>query len=271
MAAMTADEIDTLARELLDLFGTGRTGRRLPDLGLGDAYAIVSRIAEFRRDRGERTVGRKIGFTNITIWDRYGVDGPMWSYVFDTTVHEGATEFDLAGLPQPGIEPEIVLHLAHAPEAGMDETDLIACIDRIAHGFEIVQSVYPGWTMTGPEAAAAFGLHGGLVIGPWHDITRDREIWADRLRRFTITLSRGGAIRERGAAANVLGGPVSALRFLVAEIARHPGSEPLRAGEIVTTGTLTDAQPVAPGETWRSVIDGLGPVTGLELAFPRPS
>ena len=66
-------------------------------------------------------------------------------------------------------------------------------------------------------------------------------------------------------------GPISALRFLVAEIARHPANPPLAAGEIVTTGTLTDAQPVAPGETWSTRLDGI-PLGGLTLtvaAAPR--
>jgi 2-oxo-3-hexenedioate decarboxylase len=38
----------------------------------------------------------------------------------------------------------------------MDEAALIQCVDAIAHGFEMVQSVYPGRVMTGPDAAAAF-------------------------------------------------------------------------------------------------------------------
>ena len=39
---------------------------------------------------------------------------------------------------------------------------------------------------------------------------------------------------------------------------------PLRAGEIITTGVLTDAHPVAPGETWRTELTGLH---GLRITF----
>ena len=38
------------------------------------------------------------------------------------------------------------------------------------------------------------------------------------------------------------------------------------AGEIVTTGVLTDAHPVAPGEIWSTAISGL-PLAGLAIAF----
>ncbi len=48
---------------------------------------------------------------------------------------------------------------------------------------------------------------------------------------------------------------------------RQPQFEPLAAGEVITTGTLTAALPVRPGETWSSGYEGLPGVTGLTLAF----
>jgi 2-keto-4-pentenoate hydratase len=65
---------------------------------------------------------------------------------------------------------------------------------------------------------------------------------------------------------DVLGGPIPALRFLVQELAGRPASEPLRAGEIVTTGTLTQAMPAGPGETWTTVLNGIE-IGGLEVRF----
>ena len=38
------------------------------------------------------------------------------------------------------------------------------------------------------------------------------------------------------------------------------------AGEIVTTGTLTRALPVAAGETWRTELKGVG-LDGIEVRF----
>ena len=58
-------------------------------------------------------------------------------------------------------------------------------------------------------------------------------------------------------ARNVLGGPLSALRFLVEEIGRTRPGDALRAGEIVTTGTLTDAQPIGAGEIWSTTLSGI--------------
>ena len=46
----------------------------------------------------------------------------------------------------------------------------------------------------------------------------------------------------------------------------HTAFETMHAGEIVSTGTLTDAHPVAPGETWSTAFDGL-PLPGLQIRF----
>jgi 2-keto-4-pentenoate hydratase len=49
-------------------------------------------------------------------------------------------------------------------------------------------------------------------------------------------------------------------------LARLPQFAPVGAGEVVTTGTLTDAYPVAAGETWHTRIEGIE-LPGLELVF----
>jgi 2-oxo-3-hexenedioate decarboxylase len=71
---------------------------------------------------------------------------------------------------------------------------------------------------------------------------------------------------DRGVGENALGSPLLALAYLVEVLAKQPASPPLAAGEIVSTGTLTDAHPVAPGETWTTQIRGL-PLNGLSVVF----
>jgi 2-oxo-3-hexenedioate decarboxylase len=189
--------------------------------------------------------------------------------MFDTTVRDlDALDgtFDLDGLPEPRIEPELVLHLSRAPEPGMDEAALLGCVDWVAHGFEIVFSIFPGWRFAAADAAAAYGVHAALLLGARHPVGDDRQAWFEALSRFEVTLAREGAGSVEGHARNVLGGPLSALRFLVEEIARFPASAPLAAGEMVTTGTLTEAMPAVPGAAWRSTLRGIA-IDGLRLAF----
>ena len=219
---------DATARRLLDLLGTGRSiaPPLAEGLDLAAAYRIAARLRGLREARGERPVGRKIGFTNTTIWPRYGVSAPMWGYVFDTTVTdlpaaEGGLE--VAGLAEPRIEPEIVFGIAASPAAGMDDAALLGCIGWVAHGFELVQSVYPAWRFTLPEATAAFALHGALAIGPRHPLGEDRAAWAEALGRFTVSLRRDGAEVEQGSGAFVLGSPLRALGFPRRDARRRSG------------------------------------------------
>jgi 2-keto-4-pentenoate hydratase len=73
-------------------------------------------------------------------------------------------------------------------------------------------------------------------------------------------------VQDRGHSANVLDGPLSALRHLVGLLARDGVNPPLAAGEIVTTGTLTRALPVKPDETWSTALYGVT-LDGLSLRF----
>jgi len=57
---------------------------RLSAFDLDDAYRVTAAIRQMREMRGEMPVGRKIGFTNRTVWAEYG---PIWGYVYNRTVH----------------------------------------------------------------------------------------------------------------------------------------------------------------------------------------
>jgi 2-oxo-3-hexenedioate decarboxylase len=241
-----------------------------PPLSMADAYRISRAVTARRIARGERPIGRKIGFTNRTIWNEYNVHHPIDGPMYDTTVHHvsGVQQgLSLSRFVEPRIEPELVLGLSRAPQAGMTELEVIGCVQWIAHGFEIVQSLYPGWQFKGADCVAAFGLHGALICGPkWIVPQGDQAGLAGTLRRFTIRLSRNGELVDEGKAANVLDGPILALSHLVGTIAQDAEATPLGAGDIITTGTLTRAFPVSSGERWTTELTGID-LPGMDVTF----
>jgi 2-oxo-3-hexenedioate decarboxylase len=263
---------DPRAAELLGALTEGRSiatfTSRDPSFDTAQAYAVAGEMHRARVARGERPVGRKIGFTNRNIWAEYGVYEPIWGFVYDATVshaRDDRAELALAGLLEPRIEPEIVLHFARAPAVTADETELLGAIDWIAHGFEIVQSPYPEWKFKVQDTVAANGLHGRLVIGAPVPVA-DIPDCARRLREFRIALARDGEVQAVGSGANVLDSPLLAFAHLAEVLVRLPQFPPVAAGEVVTTGTLTAALPVQPGERWRTRIDGIG-LPPLEVEF----
>lgn len=218
-------------------------------LSRAEAYGVAARM---RALRGGRRVGVKIGFTNRAIWPIYQVDAPIWG---DVTQHslidapDGAATVVLAPFCEPRIEPEIVLGLSAAPEPGMDLNALMGCIEWVAPGAEIVQSIYPGWRFHSSDTIIAQGLHGALVVGARRAATPDM---LHSLPQAGLTLYRNEVEIEKGIGANALDGPVHALLHLVSEMATLPDQTPLQAGDLITTGTLTDAWPVQPAETWQA-------------------
>ncbi len=229
-----------------------------PDrLTLTQAYDIANRVC---RQLGRTRAGRKVGFTNRGIWDSYNVDRPVWGEVHTEGLFESGQPVALAAYSQPRIEPEIVLGLAQTPEPDMDRAALMACVAWVAPGFEIVQSIYPGWRFEVADTIAAQALHGALVLGEKHAMNASG---LEALAEVPVTLLRDGQHVETGVGANALDGPVEVLMHLVQLLGPD---QALQAGELVTTGTLTDAWPIHPGEVWQADYGGVMDVT-LETPF----
>lgn len=236
-------------------------------LSVAEAYERALAVRELRRRRGEQPRGYKIGFTNRTIWERYGVYGPIWGTVWNTTLSfcEGEGQLSLAGTCQPRIEPECVFGLRATPPARATLDQLLACIEWIAPGFEIVQSHMPDWKFTAADTVADSGLHARLLVGrkiPVALLPRDAASFDGQLAADRITLYRGDERIDAGVGANVLDGPLHALAHFLAELRNCPGAPDLQPGDVVTTGTWTDAWPVRRGETWRAEFGApLAPIT----------
>jgi 2-oxo-3-hexenedioate decarboxylase len=267
-----AQNIEDIAGEVVATLGSGRQiapfSSRSGGLTIDEAYRAMALLARALKARGETLIGRKIGFTNRTIWPEYGVYAPIWGFVTDRTVHELAATaaLPLAGFAEPRIEPEIVFGLSQAPVPGMDEAALADCIDWVAHGFEIVQSLFPDWKFAPADTIACNAPHGALLVGPRHAFKPRAAQWLRELATFDIGLERDGIVADRGHASNVLDSPFLVLRHLVEVLAQDPIGPPLAAGEIVSTGTLTRALPVVAGETWRTRLRGIA-LEGIELRF----
>ena len=229
-----------------------------PSFTVDDAYDIAEEIRRLRIARGERPLGYKIGFTNRGIWDRYGVHEPIWAPVWDRTVESfddrGEAVVSLAPFVQPRLEPEVMFGLAAAPRAGMTEAELAACIEWVAHGCEIVHTHFDAWRFRVADTVVDFGLHGRLFVGRRVPIARFANPGPE-LAGLRVTLSCDGRDIETGRADIVLGGPLTALRLWVDAMSAQPQQWPIRAGDIVSTGTITDAAPMRAGEHWTTRLD----------------
>ncbi|RAZ84772.1 hydratase [Mesorhizobium hawassense] len=210
-----------------------------------------------REANGERVVGRKIGFTNSAAWAGYGITGPIWNYLYDTTTSDLSEKasLDVANWPNVRMEAEVALGLCAAPDSRMDELELLGCVQWAALDFEVCTSIFPDWRFKVADGAAT-GVHVALLVGPRHAIEDDRERWGRQLQSFSATLASNDGASAIGGGSQVLGSPIKAFAYLVRELERF-GGEPLKTGDIVTTGTLTVALPAQSGQRWRASASGI--------------
>src|SRR5688572_16042810 len=160
--------------QLLEHLDAGRLWPGGCGLEVPAAYERALVVRALRLARGEQPRGFKIGFTNRSIWARYGVYEPIWGTVYDRTLIEAREDHAtvvLAGLHQPRIEPEICFRLRAAPRSS-STTELLACIESVAHSIEIVQCDQPGWKTSLEHSTAFNGLHGRLIVGSSIEVDR---------------------------------------------------------------------------------------------------
>ena len=237
-------------------------------LSLDAAYAQALAVRHLRMERGEQPFGYKIGFTNRTIWPLYQVFAPIWGIVWDSTLQhcDGDGALSLAHTCQPRLEPEIVFGMKATPPPEASFEELFDAIDWMAPGFEVVQSQLPDWTFKAADTVADSGLHARLLVGsrlPVRTFAADAAELDSQLAQASMTLSRNGKVVEQGQGHNVLNSPLRALHHFLGELRACPGAPDLQSGDVVTTGTWTDAWPMEPEQRW----DATFSLPGMTLAL----
>jgi 2-oxo-3-hexenedioate decarboxylase len=232
---------------------------RYPDFDLASAYEVERELVAMRKADGHATVGRKVGYANKALWRALKLETLVWAPMYDDTVSRAKDGWASLSLPQrfpSKIEPEIVFKLKSAP-SGSEPADALAAVEWIALGFEIIDCPFPDWKYQPTDFVAAAGLHVALVIGETRPVdAASIPTLVDQLARFTVKLSQDGRVVQEGGGRNVLRSPALCLAELSAA-ANRQGNEPLRASEIISSGSLTESTPFGRGETWSVAAEGL--------------
>jgi 2-oxo-3-hexenedioate decarboxylase len=228
---------------------------------LARAYAVEGALARLRRADGHATAGLKVGFANKAMWRVLKLDTLVWAHMYDDTVRYatgGSAALAIGAMVSPKIEPEIVFRMKRPPDAGADAAAALAAVEWLAIGFEIIDCVYPDWKFQPADFVAAYGLHAALVVGEPLTVAPDMiPDLIERLPQCKITLIEGDTAVAEGSGKNSLRSPALCLAELASALARQPGAEPLAAGSLVSSGTLTESQPIKTGQTWRVEVAGL--------------
>ncbi|MDN3354335.1 fumarylacetoacetate hydrolase family protein [Actinomadura sp. DC4] len=247
--------------EAIDRLAAARADRRpcapvrdvLPPGDIDEAYAVQSAWVADRLAAGARIVGRKIGLTNPAVQAQLGVDQPDFGVLFDDMDCPEGKPVDVTRLLQPRIEGEIAFVLARdLTGAVIGQAEAAAAVGSVVAALEIVDSRVAGWDISIVDTVADNGSAGLFTLG------ESREPGDLDLPACAMTMRRGDEVVSTGTGSACLGDPLIALAWL-AETARDHG-RPLRAGDIVLSGSLGPVVPVAPGDRFHAEISGIGEV-----------
>lgn len=250
-----------LARLLADLRRNGRQQSGLAAALVPPDKATAYRIAGLAADElGWPVVGWKIAAMKAEMQQALRTDSPIYGRVF--FARETPASFVHARLASPIPEVEYQARLGidlpprDRPYTQEEVTDAVASLHP---GLELAECRFvhdPAFPPL-PAILADGAGSGTIVYGPAIADWRTRDIAGQE-----VTLSSNGRLRRKGSAAAALDHPMVPLTWLANELSRTGVG--MKAGQMISTGTLTGMLAPRPGE--RYVAD-FGPLGSVHITF----
>jgi 2-keto-4-pentenoate hydratase len=226
-----------------------------PNMTLQDGYAVQQGIVRRMIEGGDRIVGYKLGLTSRPMQEMLGIDSPDLAPVLASHVLADGAAIDSSRFIAPRMEAEIAFVLGadlHGPDC--TPAAVMQATAGISAALEIVDSRVADWKIKLADTVSDMASCGAIVMSsllvPLHDFD---------VRLTGMVFTKNGELVATGAGGAAYGNPATAIAWLVNTL--HPLGEGLRAGQIVMTGALHAAVPVATGDVFRAEFDRLGPVT----------
>ena len=225
------------------------------DITIEDAYAISKGILDRRlQEDGEKVIGKKIGVTSKAVMNMLGVDQPDFGYLTDAMVIDEGESLGLSELMiQPRAEGELAFVLKKdLAGPGITASDVLQATDFVVPCFEIVDSRIRDWKIKIQDTVADNASCGYFVLG--QDAVDPRKV---DLTTCGMVMELNGSVISTGAGAAALGAsPVNCVVWLANTLGRL--GVPLKAGEVILSGSLVPLQPVKPGDYMSVSIGGIG-------------
>lgn len=222
---------------------------------LAEGYGVQARLnAILSAERFGDIAGYKIGATTPTMQAYLGVDHPCAGVMFESTIHSGEARFARNDFCRPGVECEIAVTLGADLAPGATPLTLEEAAGAVRSAHASLELVDDRWTdfraVSTPSLAAENFFGAGCVLGPPREID---PIGLDRLRgRMRVDGEEVGA----GVGADILGHPLNALVWLAG--LQAAAGRPLKAGDIVTLGSVVEVQWLKPRARVEMSFDELG-------------
>lgn len=257
---MDAAAQDELVALLATLRRDGRQQSGLPAGLIPTDKAAGYRIAQRVAAALEWPVaGWKIAATNAEMQKALRSDSPIYGRVFAPLIKPSPYRVAHAGLcsPIPEVEYQARLGQDLSPRTTpYTIEEVTAAVQSLHPGIELAECRFEHDANFPPLAAIlADGAGSGtLVYGPAIENWRNRDIANQPVKLYC-----NGTLRRQGTAAAALEHPLVPLTWLANELSRNGTG--MKAGQMISTGTMTGMVAAKPGETYLADFGPLGEVS----------
>ncbi|QGU06927.1 2-keto-4-pentenoate hydratase [Corynebacterium occultum] len=243
MTTTATDALHDVAQDFLAAYESSQPiqppRETIPNLDVTGAYRIQQLQEQAFIDRGEQVVGRKIGLTSLAMQRQLGVDSPDFGFFTDAMMYRDTDPIPTALFIAPKVEPELAFRLGRDLPADPTLDDVAAAVDAVYLAVEIIDSRVEDWNIALVDTIADNASCGAVIL------SEPVGIPLDQLAQVTAVMTVNGTETGRGTGSEVMGHPLEPLKWLAGVLAAQ--SVPLKAGDIILTGSFCGAAPVTPG------------------------
>lgn len=235
---MTGNVSDLLERLRLER----ETSEPIGELSLEDAYRRQDELIRSRIERGEEHAGWKIGCTSQAIQAEFGLNQPIRGHLMTPHVHRSPTSLRVGEYLTCAVEPEFVIRFGSRLEGeNLSYEEIWSTIEEIAPGVEIHNYHFFFPPPTSQELIISNGLHAGLVVGDFKPVRERIDLDLEGIGIFI-----NGGLAGSGIGAEIMGGVLSSIRWLVNSLAET--GDALSPGELVIPGSPVNLERVEAGD-----------------------
>ncbi len=264
---MTRDSYGRAAAALAHAWVEGKEvdfGAELLPVDRRGAYAVQDEMAGLLAgESANAVVGWKVGATSPGVQRAEGYDGPIPGRIFGATVFGNGSAVPRELCRQGKVEAEVGFRFSERPrpEGGVISRGRLVGIVTAFPAFDITSTRYTaacrvGWdSKQNMLAGIADNGNGGAVV-----LSADCPGWTLLdLTELRVALR----VNDGDQAPNHLGAwrgdPLEALAWTVRHV--YERGLTIAAGDVVLTGSLTEPQPVGPGDRVECEMPGLGSIS----------
>lgn len=226
-----------------------------PDAATG--YTVAGLVAE---ELGWPVLGWKIAAFKAEMQQALRTDSPIYGRTFFVKETPVAVAHATLASPIPEVEYQAKLGIDLPPRAKpYSQDEVTEAVASLHPGLELAEcrfihdAAFPPLPAILADGAGSGTIIYGTAIADWK--TRD-------IAGQEATLSSNGRLRRKGTAAAALDHPMAPVTWLANELSRTGVG--MKAGQMVSTGTLTGMLAPRPGETY---VADFGPFGGVTVTF----